>query len=136
MPDWMILVGVFQLDKSCDCYRKPLSDLETVTAVGSRARQRQCRNATPSSRGIASPEINPVGKPSPGAGHNLLLLLLCRKAFGEVLKNPKDSQTLQESCLLFTSSLWYLREVSKRDTELVLGAGCGLWVPFEPSWLK
>lgn len=53
----------------------------------------------------------------------MLLLLLGRKAFGEVFENPGNSQTPQESYLPLTSDLWYLREVSKLDSELVLGAG-------------
>lgn len=96
------------------------------------ARQRQHWNAAPSSRRIASPEINPVGKLSPEVGHELMVLLLCRKAFGKVLKTPKTSQTSHGSYLLFTSNLCYLRVVSKLDTELFLGAGWGfvgsLWV--------
>lgn len=72
--------------------------------------------------GDCKPRNNPLGKFSPGVRHDLMLLL-CRKAFGEVVKTTKNSHTPRESYLLFTSKLWYLREVSKLDPELFPGAG-------------
>ena len=73
-----------------------LSDLETVTAAGLRARQCQCRNGAPTLKRIASPEINPFGKLSLGVGHDFMLLM-SRKSFGEALPKKQQPQNPQES---------------------------------------